>query len=81
MGHVSNVIGLLTVLTDIQAFLFFILRHTQAHNHVDYFKNNPGTDHRKSRYRADHEELNHQEFWIAKEQSIVPGSIDRLRRK
>ena len=78
MGRLLNVIGLLTVLTGIQAFLLFILRHTQTHDRVNYFENNPGADHRKGCHRGDHDELNHDEFWIAIEQPVIPGRIDRL---
>ena len=44
MGRVLHVIGLLTVLTDIQAFLLFILRHTQTQYHIDDLENDPGGD-------------------------------------
>src|ERR1044071_7584556 len=49
-----QMIGLLTVPTDIQAFLLFILRHPEAYYNIDDLENNPGTDRRIGPYREHH---------------------------
>src|SRR5262245_11496717 len=52
-----HVIGLLTVLSGIQALLLFIARHTQADYTINDLENDPGTDPSIGGHRNHHHDL------------------------